>query len=281
MTALAVRLATLLHDRWPELVLRFAQHLNLIGLALLFAIFIGVGLGLALAARPRLAQLALGAANMVQTIPSLALLALLLPILGTGARPAICALTLYAVMPILRNILAVLGDETSGLPAIGTALGLTPGEIVRHIKIPQGLPLLVSGLRTATVWSVGTATLCAFIGAGIMAMVFANATTATELMVSGFVMIFFVQVAGNSMQIFASEVFPTNARASGFGWASGIGRLATAFIMPMILWIQNGWGLMTVFGCLATFLLIAAVSVTQLGPESRQKGLDEVAAPTG
>ncbi|MFZ0846289.1 MAG: MFS transporter [Pseudolabrys sp.] len=122
---------------------------------------------------------------------------------------------------------------------------------------------------------------CAFIGAGIMAMVFANATTATELMVSGFVMIFFVQVAGNSMQIFASEVFPTNARASGFGWASGIGRLATAFIMPMILWIQNGWGLMTVFGCLATFLLIAAVSVTQLGPESRQKGLDEVAAPTG
>jgi putative MFS transporter len=123
--------------------------------------------------------------------------------------------------------------------------------------------------------------ICAFICAGIMAIVFANAATATQLMVAGFVMIFFVQVAGNSMQIFASEVFPTNARASGFGWASGVGRLATAFIMPMILWIQNGWGLMTVFVCLATFLLIAAVSVTQLGPESRQKGLDEVAAPTG
>ena len=123
--------------------------------------------------------------------------------------------------------------------------------------------------------------ICAFVCAGIMAIVFANAATATQLMVAGFIMIFFVQVAGNSMQIFASEVFPTNARASGFGWASGVGRLATAFIMPMILWIQNGWGLMTVFVCLATFLLIAAVSVTQLGPESRQKGLDEVAAPTG
>ena len=121
----------------------------------------------------------------------------------------------------------------------------------------------------------------AFIGAGIMAMVFANAGTATELIVAGFIMIFFVQVAGNSMQIFASEVFPTNARASGFGWAAGVGRLATAFIMPMILWIQNGWGLTTVFVCLATFLLIAAGSVTQLGPESRQKGLDEIAAPTG
>ena len=121
----------------------------------------------------------------------------------------------------------------------------------------------------------------AFIGAGIMAMVFASAGTAGQLMVAGFVMVFFVQVAGNSMQIFCSEVFPTNARASGFGWASGVGRLATAFIMPSILWVQNGWGLTTVFGCLATLLIIAAISVTQLGPESKQKGLDEVAAPTG
>ena len=84
---------------------------------------------------------------------------------------------------------------------------------------------------------------CAFVAAGLMAMVFANATTATELMLAGFIMIFFVQFAGNSMQIFASEVFPTNARASGFGWAAGVGRLATAFIIPAILWIQNGYGL--------------------------------------
>src|SRR3984957_1008982 len=122
---------------------------------------------------------------------------------------------------------------------------------------------------------------CAFVCAGIMAVVFSNAETAIQLMVAGFIMIFFVQVAGNSMQIFASEVFPTNARASGFGWAAGVGRLATAFIMPMILWVQNGWGLTTVFACLATLLFIAAVSVTQLGPEARQKSLDEIAPPTG
>jgi putative MFS transporter len=122
---------------------------------------------------------------------------------------------------------------------------------------------------------------CAFVGAGIMAIVFANAVSATQLVIAGFIMIFFVQVAGNSMQIFASEVFPTNARASGFGWAAGVGRLATAFIMPTILWVQSGFGLTTVFVCLASFLVIAAVAVTQLGPESRQKGLDEVAAPTG
>jgi MFS transporter, putative metabolite:H+ symporter len=123
--------------------------------------------------------------------------------------------------------------------------------------------------------------ICAFIAAGLMAIVFANAGTATELMVAGFIMVFFVQVAGNSMQIFASEVFPTNARASGFGWASGVGRLATAFILPTILWVQTGFGLTTVFVCLATLLFIAAIAVTQLGPEARQKSLDEIAPPTG
>jgi putative MFS transporter len=120
---------------------------------------------------------------------------------------------------------------------------------------------------------------CAFLAAGAMAMVFANANTATELMVAGFIMVFFVQVAGNSMQIFASEVFPTNARASGFGWASGVGRLATAFILPTILWVQNGWGLMTVFACLATLLIIAAAAVTHLGPEAKRTGRDR--APDG
>jgi MFS transporter, putative metabolite:H+ symporter len=121
----------------------------------------------------------------------------------------------------------------------------------------------------------------AFIAAGLMAIAFANAETGTQLMLTGFVMVFFVQVAGNSMQIFASEVFPTNARASGFGWAAGVGRLATAFIMPAILWIQTGFGLTTVFACLASLLFIAAISVTQLGPEARQKSLDEIAPPTG
>ena len=121
---------------------------------------------------------------------------------------------------------------------------------------------------------------CAFIGAGIMAIVFASAGAPMELMVAGFVMVFFIQVAGNAMQIFASEVFPTNARASGFGWAAGVGRLATAFIMPSILLIQQTYGLMAVFVCLAILLLIAAASVTQLGPEAKQKGLDEIAPPT-
>ncbi len=86
----------------------------------------------------------------------------------------------------------------------------------------------------------------AFIGAGIMAIVFANAGSEAQLLIFGFIMVFFIQVAGNSMQIFASEVFPTNARASGFGWAAGVGRLSTAGIFidhPVAaegLWSQRG-----------------------------------------
>ena len=129
-------------------------------------------------------------------------------------------------------------------------------------------------------WGRKITSVCAFVGAAIMAIVFANAGAPMELMIAGFIMVFFIQVAGNAMQIFTSEVFPTNARASGFGWAAGVGRLATAFIMPSILLIQQTYGLMTVFVCLATLLVIAAVSVTQLGPEAKQMGLDEVAPPT-
>jgi putative MFS transporter len=121
---------------------------------------------------------------------------------------------------------------------------------------------------------------CAFVAAGVMAIVFANAATEAMLLVTGFVMVFFVQVAGNAMQIFVSEVFPTNARASGFGWASGVGRVATAFIIPGILLIRGAYGIETVFVCLAILLAIAAAMVTQLGPEAKRLGLDEIAPPT-
>jgi putative MFS transporter len=101
------------------------------------------------------------------------------------------------------------------------------------------------------------------------------------LLAVGFCMIFFIQLAGNSMQIFASEVFPTNARASGFGLAQGVGRLGTAFIIPTILWIQTGYGTDTVFMCVAVVLVIAAATVNLIGPESRGMPLDVLAPPEG
>ena len=169
------------------------------------------------------------------------------------------------------------------LPNIMTTKGFT---ITKSLTYTFGMTLAVPCASLFMMYALDKfgrkiTSVCAFICAGLMAIVFANAASDAQLLVAGFIMIFFVQVAGNSMQIFASEVFPTNARASGFGWAAGVGRLATAFIVPTILWIQTGYGLTTVFVCLAIVLLIAAGAVTQLGPESRQKGLDEIAAPTG
>jgi putative MFS transporter len=121
----------------------------------------------------------------------------------------------------------------------------------------------------------------AFVMAGIFAVGFVNAATDTVLLALGFCMIFFIQLAGNSMQIFCSEVFPTNARASGFGLAQGVGRLGAAFIIPSILWIQNGFGISTVFACVAAALVIAAVTVNLIGPETRGMALDAIAAPEG
>ena len=120
-----------------------------------------------------------------------------------------------------------------------------------------------------------------FFLAGLFAIGFVNAGSDTALLAVGFCMIFFIQLAGNSMQIFASEVFPTNARASGFGFAQGVGRLGTAFIIPTILWIQHSYGIEVVFGCVAAVLLIAAFTVKLLGPEARGVSLDVLAPPTG
>jgi MFS transporter, putative metabolite:H+ symporter len=169
------------------------------------------------------------------------------------------------------------------LPNIMTEKGFT---ITKSLTYTFGMTLAVPCASLFMMYALDRfgrkiTSVCAFVAAGVMAIAFANAVTDTQLLVAGFVMIFCIQVAGNSMQIFASEVFPTNARASGFGWAAGVGRLATAGIVPAILWVRTGWGLTTVFVCLAVVLLIAAVSVTQLGPEAKQKGLDEIAPPTG
>jgi putative MFS transporter len=121
----------------------------------------------------------------------------------------------------------------------------------------------------------------AFILAGAFGLAFANATSVEMVLAVGFGMIFFTQLAGNSSQIFISEVFPTNARASGFGMCQAAGRIGAAVAIPGILWIYTGWGLNAVFGAMAVMVAIAAFAVTRVGPEARGLALDEVAPPTG
>jgi osmoprotectant transport system permease protein len=113
-----------------------------------------------------LAQPLLAAAGLLQTIPSLALLAFLIPLTGIGAWPALIALFLYALLPIVRNTHAGLAGVSQGLRQAALALGLTPRQTLRRIELPLALPTILAGIKTSAVVNVGTATIAAFVGAG-------------------------------------------------------------------------------------------------------------------
>ena len=152
-----------------EILLRSGEHLLLVALSVALAMVIALPLGLSLQGHPRLLRLALGSASTMQTIPSLALFGLLLtvPLLGgIGPTPAVVALTLYALLPLLRGLITGLQQVPPGLIEAGRALGLGSGQVLRRICLPLALPSLMAGLRVATVISVGVATIAAAIGAG-------------------------------------------------------------------------------------------------------------------
>ena len=151
----------------PDFGRLLAEHLGLVFGSLALAALIGIPLGL-LAARTRwLAQPILVATGVLQTIPSLALLAFLIPLTGTiGVWPALIALFLYALLPITRNTHTGIVEVPRGLVQSGTALGLTSRQVLSHVELPLALPVIMAGVKTSAVINVGTATIAAFIGAG-------------------------------------------------------------------------------------------------------------------
>lgn len=143
------------------------QHLLLVAVAVLVACVIGIPLGAAAAALPRLEQPVMAVVGLLQTVPALALLAMLIPLLGRiGTVPALVALALYALLPIVRNTTTGLLQVPAGLRDAGTALGLTRTQRWRSVDLPLAAPVILAGVKTAAVISVGMATIAAFIGAG-------------------------------------------------------------------------------------------------------------------
>jgi osmoprotectant transport system permease protein len=130
------------------------------------ACLLGVPLGLWLVGRPRAAELTVGATGLVQTVPGIALLAALVPLLGVGAGPAFAALVAYGLYPVVRGTYVGVRDAAPGAVAAARALGMTPGQVLRQVRLPLAAPAVVGGVRTAAVLGVGTATLAAFVGAG-------------------------------------------------------------------------------------------------------------------
>lgn len=146
---------------------RTGQHLTLTLGALLAACTLGIPLGLWLERRRRgAAEAVVRATGVLQTVPGIALLAFMVPLLGIGSAPAIAALFLYGLYPIVRGTYAGVRDAAPGAVAAATALGMTPGQVLRQVRLPLAAPAILGGVRTAAVIGIGTATLAAFIGAG-------------------------------------------------------------------------------------------------------------------
>jgi osmoprotectant transport system permease protein len=141
-------------------------HLELAGTAVLAATIVGLGLALSVYRSPTASKLILYTAGLLQTVPSIALLALLIPIAGVGQVPAIIALFLYSLLPIARSTITALITIDPLLRRVAIALGLTQVQRLRTIYLPLALPHVLSGIRIAAVISIGTATLAAFVGAG-------------------------------------------------------------------------------------------------------------------
>lgn len=154
---------------WQEIISLTAQHIWLVAISMLVATGIGVSTGILMTQRAELRRWALAFANIMQTVPSLALFGFLIPIPligGIGQRTAVIALAAYTLLPILRNTLAgILGID----PAVresAIAMGMTGGQLLRMVEIPLAARTIVAGLRIATVTTIGTATIAAAIGAG-------------------------------------------------------------------------------------------------------------------
>jgi osmoprotectant transport system permease protein len=143
-----------------------AEHLALVGLSLSAAVVLALPLGILAARRPRLGQAVFAVLGILQTIPSLALLVFLIPLLGIGWKPAILALFLYSLLPIVRNTYTGLHDIPGPLRESAEALGLPPFARLKLVELPLAARSILAGIKTSAVINVGTATLGALIGAG-------------------------------------------------------------------------------------------------------------------
>jgi osmoprotectant transport system permease protein len=152
-----------------EIIQHTLEHLYLVTIAISTSLLIGIPLGILVTRKPELNQPILGFANIMQTIPSLALFGLLIPIPiigGIGDRSAIIALTLYSLLPIIRNTYTGISGVDPAIREAGKGMGMTDWQLLFKVEIPLAMPVILAGIRVATVIAIGLATVAAAIGAG-------------------------------------------------------------------------------------------------------------------
>ncbi len=150
----------------PQLWRNTQRHLKLTATALLLSILVGVGLAVMVYRHRGLSNAFLYVTGLMQTIPSIALLALMIPLFGVGQKPAIIALFLYSLLPIARSTITAMHAIPKGYRLVAAAMAMTRAQELRHVLLPLAMPHVIAGIRTAAIICIGTATLAAFIGAG-------------------------------------------------------------------------------------------------------------------
>lgn len=153
-------------ERKAQLLAALLEHIQISFIALFFAVLIAIPLGIYLTNKKKIAESIIGISAVLQTIPSLALLGLLIPLFGIGKVPAIIALVVYALLPILRNTYTGINEVDPSLKEAALAMGMNRSKRLVKVELPLAMPVMMAGIRTAMVLIVGTATLAALIGAG-------------------------------------------------------------------------------------------------------------------
>ncbi|MEY2193192.1 osmoprotectant update ABC transporter permease/substrate-binding subunit OpuFB [Neobacillus sp. BF23-41] len=159
-------LISILSDRKSQLLNALLQHIEISLIALFFSLIIAIPLGIYLTRKQRIAEYIIGITGVLQTIPSLALLGLLIPLFGIGTVPAVIALIAYALLPLLRNTYTGIKEVEPSLLEAASAMGMNRRKRLLKIELPLAMPVIMAGIRTATIFIIGTATIASLIGAG-------------------------------------------------------------------------------------------------------------------
>jgi osmoprotectant transport system permease protein len=164
-----------LAERWPTIARMAVEHAEVVLIAVTIAAVVGIGVGAAVEGHPRASRVALGMAGTMLTIPSLALFGLLVPMFGLGLTPTIAALVLYAIFPILRNTITGLDSVPAAVDEAARGMGLGRWDRLRRIRLPLAWPVVLTGVRLATIMTVAIATIAAAVaGPGLGQLLFSG-----------------------------------------------------------------------------------------------------------
>ena len=156
----------LLINNWSELVTKTGEHFYISIVALLIAVVVAVPIGIFLSKLKRTSNFVLMIAGVLQTIPTLAVLAIMIPIFGVGKTPAIVALFIYVLLPILNNTVLGVQNIDKNIKEAGTSMGMTRFQLMKDVELPLALPLILGGIRLSAVYVISWATLASYVGAG-------------------------------------------------------------------------------------------------------------------